>query len=115
MMGLETTLFLARGARVMICQNVWVEKTLSNGQCGVVKHVIYSQGNGPPSLPETVIVEMDESYKGPHLEGKPRYVAFNSVTSFINTMKCTLERTQIPLRLAFAITIHKCQGNINLL
>jgi ATP-dependent exoDNAse (exonuclease V) alpha subunit len=115
MMGLETTLFLARGARVMICQNVWVEKTLSNGQCGVVKHVIFSPGNGPPSIPETVIVEMDESYKGPHLAGKPRYVVFNSVTSFIKTMKGTLERTQIPLRLAFAITIHKCQGNINLM
>ena len=110
MMGLQSSIFLARGARVIICQNVWMAKGLSNGCCGVVKKVIFAVGQGPPSLPLAVVVEMDVGYNGPHLKDKPRHVAFNPVTSFVETFKGHLERTQIPLCLAFAVTIHKCQG-----
>ena len=109
-MGLEASLYLARGARVMITQNVWVNKGLVNGATGTLKHLIFKEGDGPPNLPVAIIVEMDLGYNGPSLEGKPRHVALNQLTSFNDTVTHHYERTQLPIRIAFAITIHKCQG-----
>lgn len=79
---------------------------------GTIRHFIFANGSGPPALPISIIVEMDEGYTGPHLANKPRYVPFDPITAFKeNDSGRMMERTQLPFILAFAITIHKCQGS----
>ena len=112
MMGLQSSIILARDARVMITANLWTERGITNGTTGTIRHIIYTEGACPPSLPLAVIVELDEGYTGPCLQNQPRYVVINPVTRGINSPTGRLERTMLPLRLAFAITIHKCQGKI---
>jgi DNA replication protein DnaC len=111
MMGLNASIRIARGARVMLTANVWTEIGLTNGAAGTVRHIIFEKGFGPPNLPIAVVVEMGEWYKGPSLPGLPRHVAINARTTHVQSLQGGyLERTQFPLRLAFAVTIHKCQG-----
>jgi len=111
MMGLDASIYLARGARIMITQNVWVEKGIANGACGTIRHIIFAKGSCPPTLPQAVIVEMDQGYNGPCIEDMPRCIALNPVMSYCESYSSgRLERTQLPIRLAFAVTIHKCQG-----
>lgn len=109
--GLYPYLILCRNARVMLTSNQWIKKGLTNGATGTLRHFIFEVGSGPPSLPISIVVEMDEGYNGPHLANKPRYVPFGPITSFKqNDTGKMFERTQFPFILAFAITIHKCQG-----
>jgi ATP-dependent DNA helicase PIF1 len=110
MMGLESSILVARGARIMVTQNVWTEMGITNGSTGVIKHIIYAENMGPPNLPEAIIIQMDDDYLGPHIEGHPRCIALNSVMSYKESEKGSIERTQFPISLAFAVTVHKTQG-----
>jgi hypothetical protein len=67
-MGLESSLCLARGARVMLTWNLWTKYGLTNGATGTVKYIVFEKNVGPPALPIAVIVEMDEGYTGPCLD-----------------------------------------------
>lgn len=110
-LGLYPYLILSRDSRVMLISNQWVRKGLTNGAMGTLRHFIFEDGSGPPSLPIAIIVEMDEGYNGPHLLNKPRYVPFNPISAYKeNESGKMMERTQLPFILAFGITIHKCQG-----
>ena len=95
----------------MLTQNVWTEKGLTNGSTEIVKHIIFEDNISPPNLPVAVIIEMDSDYNGPHILNLPRHVAINAVTSWKDTPKGSIERTQFPLTLAFAVTVHKTQGS----
>ena len=111
-LGLYPYLVLSRNARVMLISNQWIKKGLTNGAMGTIRHFIFAVGSSPPALPISIIVEMDEGYTGPHLANKPRHVPFDPITAFKeNDSGRMLERTQLPFILAFAITIHKCQGS----
>jgi len=66
---------------------------------------------GPPALPMALIIEMDSDYIGPHIIGNPRCIALNTGTSYRETEKGSVERTQFPVSLAFAVTVHKTQCN----
>ena len=101
--GLEPVICLARGARVMLTSNLWTDAGLVNGAMGTVQAICYQSG-GPPSLPVTVMVKFDK-YRGPtwHDGSVPQrrtWIQGGSACS----------RLQIPLKLAWAITIHKAQG-----
>ncbi len=110
--GLKNNLLLIRGARVVINNNIWTSQGLINGTIGYVRHILFEPNKKPPDLPFAVIVEVEESYNGPHLKNKIRYVSINPITSFMyNRNKKRIERTQLPLDLSFALTIHKCQGS----
>jgi ATP-dependent exoDNAse (exonuclease V) alpha subunit len=85
-------LTLRKGSQVMLLTNKDVEHGLVNGSRGVVERFC----DGPEPLPmvkfrngEVIIIE-PASWKSEDVDG--------------------LERQQIPLRLAYAITIHKAQG-----
>jgi len=43
MMGLESSIYLARWARIMITQNVWTDVGLTNCSTGVIKHIIFEK------------------------------------------------------------------------
>ena len=65
MRGLESKLFLAKGARVMLTRNLWTEKGLCNGSMGTILDIIYKQGDKPPALPVAIMIQFDSIYTGP--------------------------------------------------
>ena len=110
MSGLEPVVFLAKGARVMLTMNLWSCVGLCNGATGTVVDIIYQNNYQPPDLPIAVMVEF-ENYRGPEfIESKPLCIPICPITVSSQTEIGIHERQQLPLRLAWALTIHKSQG-----
>ena len=109
--GLEPVIYLAKGARVMLTMNMWTEVGLCNGALGTVLDFVYADGQTPPALPICVLVQFDEQYNGPSLTASvPRCVPICPITQISQNIGHTCERQQLPLKLAWAMTIHKSQG-----
>jgi energy-coupling factor transporter ATP-binding protein EcfA2 len=104
--GLENTLKLVTGARVMLRRNLLTEQGLVNGSLGFVREIVYRKEHKPPNdQPAYVMIKFD-NYNGPNVDG---LVPIAPVTStWIENETC--KRTQLPLTLAWACTIHKSQG-----
>ena len=109
MLGLEAVLYICKGARVMLTMNLWPQVGLCNGTTGVVVDIIYAGNHQPPDLPIAVIVKFD-NYTGPSISAIPDCVPIPPITASVNACNSVHERQQIPLRLAWALTIHKSQG-----
>ena len=108
-MGLDTTMILAEGARVMLRMNLWDKAGLVNGAMGTVHKIIY-RDDMPPGLPYCVLVKFDD-YTGPSiLENDPKIVPIQPYTARWSKGTKMMFRTQLPIKLAWAITIHKSQG-----
>ena len=108
--GLESKLLLCVGSKVMLTRNLWINKGLCNGSIGVVKDIIFDINQGPPSLPIGVIVQFN-GYSGPSfcqdmVDCVPIVLVINAIDDHVGQY----ERQQLPLKLAWAITIHKSQG-----
>lgn len=88
--GLLTILRLKIGARVMCTSNLDVAGGLVNGTTGVVTQIIGKH---------CVQIRTDEGGRIFHIRPEPRLTRTNGQ-----------ERLQIPLVLAWAMTIHKCQS-----
>uniref|UniRef100_A0ABD2WYI1 ATP-dependent DNA helicase n=1 Tax=Trichogramma kaykai TaxID=54128 RepID=A0ABD2WYI1_9HYME len=104
--GIPNILYLSLGCRVMLCDNTWVDGCLVNGSLGTVMVILYEENVVPPSLPKYIMVEFD-TYAGPFIKNRTF-----PITPIIRTrekygMKLTTK--QFPLKLAYAITIHKSQ------
>jgi ATP-dependent DNA helicase PIF1 len=104
---------LTIGCRVMLTQNIWVERGLVNGSMGTVGDITWSEGVEPrKSLPLAVMVAFD-GYTGPtltsHNLNRPVVPVFPVRRDFfIGNALC--HRSQLPLTTAYAITVHKAQG-----
>ena len=110
MSGLESVVFVAKGARVMLTMNLWSSVGLCNGATGTVVDIIYQNNHQPPDLPIAVIVEF-ENYRGPvFIENQPLCIPICPITVTSQAEVGFHERQQLPLRLAWALTIHKSQG-----
>ena len=61
-------------------------------------------------MPSIILIKFDE-YKGPQFPGCPKgIVPVFSVTRQFDFKGLACSRTQFPLRLSYAITVHKSQG-----
>ena len=113
--GLEKEVLLAEGAKVMLTHNLWTSKGLVNGAQGVVKKIWFDQGSNSRShLPAVVFVEFD-GYFGPQTpawEGiSPSWVPIvPAVARWETKAGKALTCTQLPLMMAWGITMHKSQG-----
>ena len=107
--GLLATLYLCEGAEVMLTTNLWQEQGLCNGAAGTVRHVVYAHDTEPPVLPVAVIVEFPD-YRGPEFAGLPRCVPIIPIRADWDHKGKVFSRTQVPLRLRYAMTVHKSQG-----
>ena len=105
--GLEPIVCLAKGARVMLSSNLRVEMGLVNGAMGTIQAICYHEDETPSNLPVAVTVLFD-NYTGPTLPDVtvPIVPLRQSWTS--PGSQCS--RLQLPLKLAWAVTIHKAQG-----
>ncbi len=110
MSGLGPVVFFGKGARVMLTMNLWSSVGLCNGATGTVVDFIFQNDHQPPALPIAVIV-MFEDYRGTSFsEAQPLCVPILPVTVSAQTENGFHKRQQLPLRLAWALTIHKSQG-----
>lgn len=110
MEGLTPSLLLTVGARVMLTRNLWTDVGLVNGALGVVHSILYNEDN--IRFPVVVIVKFDK-YTGPSVFTETvNCVPIPPSSSFSESYGPVYERTQYPLKLAWAITIHKSQGLI---
>ena len=105
--GLEKTLYLCVGCRVMLKTNLWVKKGLVNGSLGTVTHLVYPPNYAPPADRPLVVMVKFDNYTGPTVMGS---VPVADITRTWRSKEVTCSRTQFPLILAWAVTIHKSQG-----
>ena len=108
--GLDAVIFLARGAAVMPTCNLWQEVGLCNGATGVVQDLIFHPDRPPPCLPIAALVQFPH-YTGPaFLQTDCHTVPIPPHVFEWESDGQRLSRQQLPLRLRYAITIHKSQG-----
>jgi len=105
--GLHPVVCLAKGARVMLCSNLWVEMGLVNGAMGTIHAICYNHNGAPPDLPVAVTVLFD-NYSGPTLPDGT--VPITPLRRSWSAAGVQCSRLQLPLKLAWAVTIHKAQG-----
>jgi ATP-dependent DNA helicase PIF1 len=109
--NLPTELLLCVGAQVMLTTNLWTEQGLVNGSIGTIHNILWDTDLDPSvTMPSMLLVRFSE-YTGLDFDPYPSKVIplFPIVRQFhFKGAACT--RTQFPLRLAYAITVHKSQG-----
>jgi ATP-dependent DNA helicase PIF1 len=88
------------GAQVMLCVNHPVKRALVNGSRGVVVRFARADGN------EAVVVK----FVGGEEETIEYKEWMHDAVYSDDGLRFDLSYQQIPLRLAFGVTIHKCQG-----
>ena len=115
---LVSQLKLAIGARAMLITNVDVSDGLSNGVSGVIKGIEYGKSH---NMPKTIFVHFDSPRIGSKLRSTksipskysdciPINPHKNTMTVKLNGKAVTITREQVPLKLSWAVTVHKVQG-----
>ena len=95
-------MLLCPGQRVMLRCNLWVEAGLVNGALGTIQNIFFSDGSKPPQLPMYATVSFDDYI------GLPWDIRYPKIVPIAPVVRGN--RKQIPLRMAWALTIHKSQG-----
>ena len=109
--GLELHLLIAKGSRVMLTANIWTEAGLVNRSMGIVKDIFFEE-QGPLNLPKAVFITF-EKYDGPTItnsEGDKVVLITPIKRSWEDKNRIKCSRLQLPICLAWAITVHKSQG-----
>ena len=98
----------------MLLKNLWVLRSLVNGSISTIDDIIQEEGADQRSDPPLAICVAFDGYTRPTVlyhndAGQPIVPIFRSTREFFKGNEaCT--RTQFPLNIAFAITVHKAQG-----
>ena len=115
--NLKKVLNVKINGRVMITINIDVTDGLRNGAMGTVTNVVIDQTTGKMS---TILVAFDSKHVGQEAMYTNVYHSINQNAVPIHRTQATFPiqekalfkaiRSQFPLTLAWAVTIHKCQG-----
>lgn len=108
--GLPALVVLCRNAPVVMTTNVCQPFGLFNGATGIVRDLIFKEGDCPQTdgsvWPDVILVEM-QGYRGP--EFLPRHPQVVPVFPKEYSEKGSI-RKMFPLKLGFCLTCHKAQG-----
>lgn len=113
---LQNKLFFTTGQPVILTRNLWTQHGLVNGSRGVVRELVTeADKDGNPG--EWVALVHFEDYTGPpFLKHHPKCVPIAAVKHDFRVFdrkqkkSVTAWRKQLPLKMAWASTIHKAQG-----
>ena len=105
--GLQPVLCVAKGAHVMLSANLWVNMGLVNGAMGTMQAICYHEGGAPPDLPVAITILFDK-YSGSTLYDGT--VPIPPLRRTWSTSGSQCSRLQLPLKLAWGVTIQKAQG-----
>jgi len=110
---LEPFLLLSRGSRVMFRTNLWTEASLINSSVSIIQKIIFKENQSPPShsLPIAVMMEFDNYSDSVILaaDGK-KLILIMLVRHTWKGKKSPCSHLQIPLCLAWTITVYKSQS-----
>ena len=114
--GLRKNVEVGVGARVMLTYNINVQDGLVNGACGVVRGIIL----GGDNIVETILIQFDNPSVGNLLSSTSQYkrdypdcVPIKRVGASFwlgKRQSAEVSRQQFPITMAWALTIHKVQG-----
>ena len=90
---------LAVGQQFMLTTNLWVEAGLVNDALGLVVSILYNTATTPPMLHLFVVVDFI-NYKSPPWDA-------SNPTSILILPLTRGSRRQLPLCMAWCLTIHK--------
>ena len=102
---------VAKGAAVVLTDNLWPDMGLINGSKGTVTHIVFQEGMHPGNgMPHFIVVAFPDYLGPPYLPDHPGTVPIFPRTAEwkVGTKKCT--RRSFPLIPGYALTIHKSQG-----
>ena len=108
--GLPSQVMLAKDCQVILTSNLWKEPGLTNGAKGIVKFIVFEGNAKPKALPSLVIVQFPD-YIGPSfLNDLEKCVPIVPLRRSWFMGKKLCWRIMLPLKLAYATSIHSCQG-----
>ena len=95
----------------MLFENLWVVRSLVNGSISIIDDIVWEEGADWRSDPPLAIYVAFDGYIGPTVlyhndAGQPIVPIFRLTREFFRGNAACI-RTQFPLSIAFAITIHK--------
>ena len=113
--NLKKILTVKINARVMITTNINVTDGLTNGAMGTVTNIVIDERTGKVS---TILVSFNSKHVGQEqcpqvsikVQTKMLYQYIRGNISHTQKASYQATRSQFPLTLAWAVTIHKCQG-----
>ena len=112
--GIPRTLILAVNVRVMLIRNLDTQNGLVNGAQGTVHSIEWANPSGKVSdseMPVCVNVVFDDPGQVSTMANPKAPIGITPITvRFLGKNYKYVTRTQLPLVLAFATTVHKVQG-----
>lgn len=112
--GLENSLYLCVLARVLLTSNICQPAELCNGVTGTIMDIVYDEGAKIPNLPSMIWVDFGDQYTGPSFfegdDDRQGWVPIHPIEASWSIGEDDHSRKMFPLRLSWAWTIWKAQG-----